>query len=202
MSLKCSRVRATTTDPAETEEDGEDGGSESLSASYEPEGDDEDEDDDEDDEDEDDDDDDGEQDSSARRERDDKSRKAAEVSEMVAAMKSRMAASDKKGSDRLKVSEATELRRQKNLLGRAEDLWLDPDNLKFHTDSDISDVSEIWSDYGDEMSASCQHKMVRWNASRKNVADKLPARERAATVAGRGAEKPKKKRKRYTTYVI
>ena len=44
-----------------------------------------------------------------------------------------------------------------------DDLWLKADDLKFDTESDISDVSEIWSEYGDKVCPSSQPKMVRWN---------------------------------------
>jgi hypothetical protein len=67
--------------------------------------------------------------------------------------------------------------RQRLHLGRVDDIWLQPDELRFDADSDISDVSEIWSDYGDEVSPSSQPKMVRWNPSRKNVSEKLTARQ-------------------------
>ena len=51
----------------------------------------------------------------------------------------------------------------RNLLGRVDDLWLKADDLKFDTESDISDVSEIWSEYGDRVCPDSQPKMVRWN---------------------------------------
>ena len=52
-------------------------------------------------------------------------------------------------------------------MGRVDDLWLKADDLKFDTESDISDVSEIWSEYGDKVCPSSQPKMVRWNQGRK-----------------------------------
>ena len=58
--------------------------------------------------------------------------------------------------------------RSRNLMGRVDDLWLKADDLKFDTESDISDVSEIWSEYGDKVCPSSQPKMVRWNQGRKN----------------------------------
>ena len=48
-------------------------------------------------------------------------------------------------------------------MGRVDDLWLKADDLKFDTESDISDVSEIWSEYGDRVCPDSQPKMVRWN---------------------------------------
>ena len=63
-----------------------------------------------------------------------------------------------------------------------EELWLQPDELKFHTDDDISDVSEIWSEYGDEVPESSQPKMVRWNPARKNIAAAIGATIAASTV--------------------
>ena len=53
-------------------------------------------------------------------------------------------------------------------MGRVDDLWLKADDLKFDTESDISDVSETWSEYGDKVCPSSQPKMVRWNQGRKN----------------------------------
>ena len=52
-------------------------------------------------------------------------------------------------------------------MGRVDDLWLKADDLKFDTESDISDVSEIWSEYGDKVCPSSQPKMVRWNQGKK-----------------------------------
>ena len=67
--------------------------------------------------------------------------------------------------------------RSRNLLGRVDDLWLKADDLKFDTESDISDVSEIWSEYGDRVCPDSQPKMVRWNQGqeKKGKVREIPA---------------------------
>ena len=37
--------------------------------------------------------------------------------------------------------------------GTVESLWIKPTELSFGTDDEVSDESEIWSEYGDEVRA-------------------------------------------------
>ena len=64
-------------------------------------------------------------------------------------------------------------------LGTVDDLWINVDEIKFDSDGDVSDASEIWSDYGDEIFPASQPKLYKWNPYRKNVSEKLSQKERA-----------------------
>lgn len=52
------------------------------------------------------------------------------------------------------------------------------DDIKFDSDCEVSDASEIWSDYGDEIFPASQPKLHKWNPSRKNVSERLRPNER------------------------
>ena len=41
-------------------------------------------------------------------------------------------------------------------LGTVEDLWINPEEIRFDSDGEVSDVSEIWSQYGDEVEPEVQ----------------------------------------------
>ena len=81
----------------------------------------------------------------------------------------------------------------REVLGTVEKLWIKSDELKFHSDGDISDYSEIWSDYGDEVTPLAQPKMTKWNPSRKNVSEKLSSKDRCT---GEEAEKSRTRKKK------
>ena len=68
--------------------------------------------------------------------------------------------------------------RLKASLGTVEDMWLKPEELAFDSDSNISEMSEIWSEYGDEATSNEQPRLTRWNPLKKNVSEKLSWKER------------------------
>ena len=69
--------------------------------------------------------------------------------------------------------------RRKNIrkLGTVETLWMIADEQKFESDSQISDMSEVWSEYGEEVDAEktggIPAKLTRWNPIKKTVSEKL-----------------------------
>lgn len=63
--------------------------------------------------------------------------------------------------------------RIRSRLGTVEDLWLNSETLKFESDGDISDVSEIWSEYGDVVEPPVQPKLNRWNPLKKTVSERI-----------------------------
>ena len=74
-----------------------------------------------------------------------------------------------------------------------DDLWINVDDIKFDSDGEVSDASEIWSDYGDEVFPANQPKLYKWNPSRKNVSEKLSQVERHGQGGKGGSQKRKKK---------
>lgn len=66
-------------------------------------------------------------------------------------------------------------------VGTVEQMWIDPNNLNFESDGQISDISEIWSQYGDEIEPHTEGKLHKWNPNRKNVSTKLSNEERGLT---------------------
>jgi hypothetical protein len=55
----------------------------------------------------------------------------------------------------------------------AEDILLCGENLELGSDSDISDASQIWSDYGDEILVDKEPKLIRWNPSQKKISQRI-----------------------------
>jgi hypothetical protein len=45
--------------------------------------------------------------------------------------------------------------------------------LELGSDSDISDASQIWSEYGDEIPVDKEPKLIRWNPSQKKIAQRI-----------------------------
>ena len=87
---------------------------------------------------------------------------------------------EKDGEDDKKSLDPTQMRKNVRKLGSVDKLWLVSDELKFDSDADISDMSEVWSEYGDQVSAATHHtKMTRWNPTKKTVSERLSDRNAA-----------------------
>ena len=71
-------------------------------------------------------------------------------------------------------------RRLRAKAGTVDDLWIIVDDIKFDSDGEVSDASEIWSEYGDEIFPASQPKLFKWNPARKNVSEKHSQKERAS----------------------
>ena len=52
------------------------------------------------------------------------------------------------------------------------------EDIEFGSDSDISDASEIWSEYGDEIVVDKQPKNLRWDPADKKVSQRLSLKEK------------------------
>ena len=63
-------------------------------------------------------------------------------------------------------------------LKTVDDIWIYGEDIEFGSDSDISDASEIWSEYGDEITVDKQQKNLRWDPQDKKVGQRLSLREK------------------------
>ena len=63
-------------------------------------------------------------------------------------------------------------------LKTVDNIWIYGEDIEFGSDSDISDASEIWSEYGDEIVVDKQPKNLRWDPSDKKVGQRLSLREK------------------------
>ena len=57
-------------------------------------------------------------------------------------------------------------------------IWMYGEDIEFGSDSDISDASEIWSEYGDEIVVDKQPKNLRWDPADKKVSQRLSLKEK------------------------
>ena len=78
----------------------------------------------------------------------------------------------------LMVLLASILHRIRSSLKTVDHIWIYGEDIEFGSDSDISDASEIWSEYGDEIVVDKQPKNLRWDPSDKKVSQRLSLREK------------------------
>ena len=68
--------------------------------------------------------------------------------------------------------------RIRSSLKTVDHIWMYGEDIEFGSDSDISDASEIWSEYGDEIVVDKQPKNLRWDPADKKVSQRLSLREK------------------------
>ncbi len=74
-------------------------------------------------------------------------------------------------------------------------MWINAEEVRFDSDGEVSDVSEIWSEYGEEVVPDVEPRVHKWNPLKKNVSQKISLKDR-----NKGKKKKKKsKLKRQST---
>ncbi|TRY76253.1 hypothetical protein TCAL_04059, partial [Tigriopus californicus] len=117
-----------------------------------------------------------------------KSDEDADEAKESSSAKSRLA----KPGDGEETLTARKVQQMRQSVGTVEQMWIDPNNLNFESDGQISEISEIWSQYGDEIEPHTEGKLHKWNPNRKNVSTKLSNEERGLT----GEQSNKRRRKK------
>ncbi len=68
-------------------------------------------------------------------------------------------------------------------------MWINPEEVRFDSDGEVSDVSEIWSEYGEEEVPNLAPRLHKFNPLKKNVSEKISLKDKSK-------EQKKKKKKR------
>lgn len=97
---------------------------------------------------------------------------------------------------------ARKIQQMRQSVGTVEQMWIDPNNLNFESDGQISDISEIWSQYGDEIEPHTEGKLHKWNPNRKNVSTKLSNEERGLTTEHSNKRRRKRTKKQDPKKII